>query len=57
MLRTYFKETLICFLSESDYYPFDSMQGLLDSEYLVAVEKNTITEYFFSEAPHGTVLR
>ncbi len=33
------------------------MEDLADSEYLVAVENNTITLYFFSEAPQGTTLR
>ncbi len=45
------------FETESDYYPFDSMEDLAESEYLVAVENNTITLYFFSEAPEGTTLR
>ena len=57
LLRLFNSRYFYMLHTESDYIPFDSMEQLADSEYNIAVEKNTITQYFFSETNTGTTRR
>ncbi len=38
-------------------YPFDSFEELADSKYLVAALDGSGTQFQFSQAPEGTVMR
>jgi len=44
-----------CFPLGKDIVPFDSMQEFLDSEYSLTVEKETLLQYLYQQAPEGTI--
>jgi len=46
---------IISFFLEKDVLPFQTVEEFLDSDYTLAVEKETLTQYFYQNAREGTL--